>query len=117
LSDIHSQPQKVKSELESFLGIAPFEQTEIPFKNAAVGLRSRLLKRFLRRIGEVKSSLGLNTSTGLLAWLHHWNEISRSYMDVSPELHREMAEYFHSDNLLLRQVATRCELSRLGKNA
>jgi len=107
LDDIKANPRQVWLDLMGFLVINDDGRTVFEPKNKAKIVRSRSLKKALRKLGKAKRKMGLQRNLGLIEPLSRFNKIDRPRLSISASMREELRDYFKDDIQKLASILDR----------
>lgn len=107
LDDLRADPRREYLRTLTFLGVHDDERFEFPIYNTAVHVRWPALQRSFFCLSEIKTRLGFESRSRLLARLEPINWVRKSRSPLPPDLEAALKKYFSSDVNLLGRLLDR----------
>lgn len=107
LEDMKLNPRQTWLDLMEFLEISDDGRNIFEAENKAKTVRSRLLKKTLRKIGQLKERTGFERNLGVLKSLSYFNKVDKPRPPISSSMREELRDYFKEDIQKIESILNR----------
>jgi len=97
VNDIVLRPQRVRSDMNAFLGTEIDEAHGVPHANPAKSLRSPALNRAVYKLGDVKRRIGIRRPLGFSAIIRRINQTETKYDAISLSMAEQIRMEYRAD--------------------
>lgn len=107
LDDVKDDARACYLGILRFLGVSDTERTEFAVLNAAKERKSKVLRRLIHALGDIKRGLGVSTRFGVLTAVNRMNIRYRARVPLSVSMRRTLCAHFADDIALLGTLTQR----------
>ena len=97
LEDMQANPRQVWLNLMEFLEIKDDGMVIFQAKNKAKAVRSQILQKALKSLGEARRGIGLSLNFGLMSYFSKFNTVEEPRPPISTAMREELRTYFRED--------------------